>query len=77
MKLQGWKEKNSLGKGFRTIIFPKFGVQGSVMQKTHAGSRAAPKVRHRLLSREVYRTIVLLYYYATVTLCSCVIAQSH
>ena len=36
------------------------GVQGSVMRKTHAASRAAPKVRHHLLSREVYRTIVLL-----------------
>ena len=41
------------------MIFP-VGVQGSVMRKTHTGSRAAPKVRHRLLSREVYRTIVLL-----------------
>ena len=41
------------------MIFP-VGVQGSVMQKTHVSSRATPKVRHRLLSREVYRTIVLL-----------------
>ena len=40
-------------------IFP-VGVQGSVMRKPHASSRAAPKERRRLLSLEVSRTIVLL-----------------
>ena len=51
------------------MIFP-VGVQGSVMQKTHAGSRATPKVRHRFLSREVYRnyyrTIIPLLHYVVV-----------